>query len=168
MTASGHLLSLLFNPSTYPNPEIRTRILTYTIYNTTLFTSIKNTIMTHPQLKQDMEFILVQLATLYPPYYYPTSQLIESYQKRPKSQYITRDMLLKKLILEVFIEPFFIDTLSHSVTTQLVIQLPFKSVLENIVHLDIKLENIQVAGLLMNVTELGDIDQEKSALVSKS
>lgn len=174
--SSGHILFRLFDPSTYPksNQEIRVRIMTFAIYQTTLFTSVKNTIMSHTTLKTEMEYILLQLASFNPPYYYSTSALIQQYQKRPQSVYVTRDVILQKLVLEVFTEPFLLDTLAHSVTTKLVVELPFKCLLNNIIQLltqqQHELKNYAITGLLMNVTELGDIENGKylnSALVSR-
>ena len=114
-----------------------------------------------------MESILLQLATFYEPYYYATSPLIEKYQRRPNTPYMTRPQLLQMLTTELLIEPFFLDHVSTHTLTTLALKLPLKDILETVTELFLEtttttaLDDAAVAGLLMNLTVLGDAGSGK-------
>jgi hypothetical protein len=108
-----------------------------------------------------MEHALLELATLNPPYYYPTSPLIEKHQARPVIYYLTQSNLVRMLTLDLLAEPFLLDHVSSETITQLTKQLPLKDVLDSVTELfmdpNVKLEDTAVAGLLMNITIMGDV-----------
>ncbi|CAO3619946.1 unnamed protein product [Mucor fragilis] len=158
------LLASLFDPSTYTNQDHRIRIMTFCLYNTTLLKSMRNT--KDGNLTSYMESILLQLATFYEPYYYATSPLIEKYQRRPNTSYMTRPQLLQMLTTELLTEPFFLDHVSTHALTTLALKLPLKDILETVTELFLDatttaLDDAAVAGLLMNLTVLGDAESGK-------
>lgn len=168
--ASCQLLSLLIVPTTYPrnkDDEARIRILTFSLFNTNLFTTVKQTVTNSRKksVRTSMENIIYQLATLYAPYYYNTSPLIEKYQKKSNTQYLTRSVLIRMITLELLTQPFLLDSISPHILTQLVVQLPLKEILYSVSDLylknDTRLDDMAVAGLLMNITEMGDIESGK-------
>lgn len=170
-------MSLLIDPITYPKhkeDENRMRLITFTLLNTDLLNTIKKALMENEtQNKAPIENILSQLTNLSPPYYYSTSLLIETYQKNKTSPYLTRPLLLRMITLELLTQPFLLDHLSHRMVTDLATKLPFKDMLNTAVGLfydeHVHLDDMAVAGLLMNMTELSDIDSGKyldGALVS--
>lgn len=158
------LLASLFDPSTYTNQDHRIRIMTFCLYNTTLLKSLKNT--RDSNLTSCMETILIQLAAFYEPYYYATSPLIEKYQRRPNTPYMTRPQLLRMLTTELLIEPFFLDRVSAHALATLASKLPLKDILETVTELFLEptttaLDDTAVAGLLMNLTVLSDVESGK-------
>ncbi|KAG2200529.1 hypothetical protein INT47_012315 [Mucor saturninus] len=167
------LLSLLIDPMTYPqhqNDRNRMRLVTFALFNTDLLRQIKDVVMLHTTMeKGPLENIVFQLATLSPPYDYPTSLLVQTYGKNKKiTQYLTRPLLVRMLTLELLTQPFLLDHLSHHLATALVTHLPLKGILDTTATLfyhedgqQQRLQNMAVAGLLMNITELSDIDSGK-------
>ncbi|KAI9334179.1 hypothetical protein BD770DRAFT_402519 [Pilaira anomala] len=166
--SSNQFLSLLIDSNTYPNKkndENRIRLITFVLCNTDLLSVMKNVIMQLPN-NVAMEAILYQIATFLPPYYYSTPLLIEKYQRnRNNSNYLTRPTLLRMITTELLTEPFLLDNISPQLVTELVVQLPLKEVLDTISNLftdsSYKLNDMVVAGLLMNITQMGDIDSGK-------
>lgn len=112
-----------------------------------------------------IENILYQLTKLLPPYYYPTSLLIEKYQRKHSTKYLTRPLLIRMITTEILTEPFLLDNISHSLITELVVHLPLKDVLDAVSNLfrdnTQNLDDMAVAGLLMNVTQMGNIESGK-------
>jgi hypothetical protein len=173
--SSCQLLSLLIDPTTYPrnkDDENRIRIITFALLNTNLLSTIKDTFIIicstidgPSSASVDMENIIYQLATLYPPYYYNSSSLIAKYKKNSNTQYLTRSALLRMITVELLTQPFLLEHMSSRVVTELVIQLPLKDVLDTVSDFffrnDTKLDDKDVAGLLMNITEMGDIESGK-------
>lgn len=163
LSCACQLLALFFEPSTYKNQDHRIRIITFCLYNTTLLKSMK--VSKDSKVKSYLETILIQLATFYEPYYYTTSPLIEKYQRRPNTPYMTRLKLLQMLTTELFTEPFFLDSVSKEVLTTLALRLPLKDILETVTELFLEpttaLDDTAVAGLLMNLTVLGDVESGK-------
>lgn len=166
--SSDQFLSLLIDSNTYPNKkndENRIRLITFILCNTDLLNVMKNVIMQSPN-NVAMETILYQITTFLPPYYYSTPLLIEKYQRnRSNSNYLTRPTLLRMITTELLTEPFLLDNISPPLVTELVVQLPLKEVLDTISNLftdsSYKLNDMIVAGLLMNITQMGDIDSGK-------
>ncbi|KAL9543299.1 hypothetical protein MBANPS3_008177 [Mucor bainieri] len=162
-----HLLASLFDAGTYTHQVHRIRIMTFCLHNTALLQSLKAT--KDSNLTSYMEAILLQLATFYEPYYYATSPLIETYQRRPNTPYMTRPQLLRQLTTELLTEPFFLDHVSAHALTTLAVKLPLKDVLETVTELFLQpttstttaLDDTAVAGLLMNLTVLGDAESGK-------
>lgn len=166
-TSSCQLLFLLLDPSTYPNhhqDESRMRIITFALHNTTLLKSIKYTILSQSSFLNNsvIERALLQLVGLNPPYYYPTSPLIEKYQKRPITQYLTRSNIVRMLTLDLLTEPFLLDHVSGTTIAELTKLLALNDVLDSINKLfmdsNVTLDDAAVAGLLMNITIMGSIE----------
>jgi ubiquitin-protein ligase E3 C len=164
-TSSFQLVSLLLNSSTYPHrqeDEKRIRIITYALHNTALLKSMKHAILSSTTGSTAIEEGLLQLVALKPPYYYTTSPLIEKHQTRPATRYLTRPNLVRMLTLDLFAEPFLLDHTSSATITQLTKQLPLNDVLESVTELfmdpNVALSDTAVAGLLMNITIMGDVE----------
>ncbi|KAI7903093.1 uncharacterized protein BX663DRAFT_536455 [Cokeromyces recurvatus] len=162
--SSSQFLLYLLDSTTYfkgKEDENRIHIITFTLYYTKLLDCIKHSIMNSDYKIHMMESILMNLVTFYPPYYYSTSSLIEKYAI--KQNYMTRANLLRMLLTELFTVPFLLDNMSDKqIITQLTIQLPFKDLLETITTLFIdsqnNLDDLAIAGLLINITTLGDTE----------
>ncbi|GAA5813710.1 hypothetical protein MFLAVUS_007197 [Mucor flavus] len=167
--SSSQLLSLLIDSSTYPNQtsdENRIRLITFTLFNTNMLAELKNLITQSGNPHSvAIENILYQLTKLLPPYYYPTSLLIEKYQRKHSTKYLTRPLLIRMITTEILTEPFLLDNISHSLITELVVHLPLKDVLDAVSNLfrdnTQNLDDMAVAGLLMNVTQMGNIESGK-------
>ncbi|CEP08172.1 hypothetical protein [Parasitella parasitica] len=164
MISTCHFLALFFEPSTYNNQDQRNRIITFCLCNTTLLTSMKT--IKDNNITPFVEAILLQLVSFNEPYYYPTSSLIEKYQCRPNSPYMVRSKLLYLLTTELLIQPFFLDNLSQEVLNTLALELPLKDLLETVIDLFLEpsttLDDTAVAGLLMNLTVLGNVQSGKN------
>jgi hypothetical protein len=158
------------SPDIYPKEgESFMRIITFALYNTNMLSCVKDIVVNntphYPVILPAMEKILYELATLYPPYKYASSPLIQKYHKYSMTQYLTRPVLLRMLVVELFTQPFLFDNLSNQLVKELVIKLPLKDVLTTVSTMFINktqtLDDISIAGLLMNITELSDVDSGK-------
>lgn len=166
--SSCQLLSLLIDPVTYPKhkeDENRIRLITFALFSTDLLSRMKDAITNPSSNTTPIENILFQLAIFFPPYYYSTSLLIEKYQKKSSTKYLTRPILLRMITVELLTKPFLLDNLSSRIVTEVVIQLPLKDILDTVASLffdnNQSLDDMAVAGLLMNITELSDIESGK-------
>lgn len=164
LASASQLLASLLDPATYTNQDYRIRIMTFCLYNTTLLKSMRHN--KDSNLIPNMESILIQLATFYEPYYYATSLLVEKYQRRPNTPYMTRPKLLHMLTTELLVEPFFLDHISQHTLTTLALKLPLRDILKTVTELFLEptattLDDTAVAGLLMNLTVLSDAESGK-------
>jgi hypothetical protein len=112
-----------------------------------------------------MEKVVYDLVTLNPPNKYAPSPLIQKNHKYAITQQLTRPILLRMLVVELFTQPFLLDTMSTKLIEELAVQLPLKDLLVTVSNMFIDkthtLSDISVAGLLMNITELSDIESGK-------
>ncbi|KAL7326000.1 ubiquitin-protein ligase (E3) [Mucor circinelloides] len=164
LASASQLLASLLDPATYTNQDYRIRIMTFCLYNTTLLKSMRH--IKDSNLIPNMESILIQLATFYEPYYYATSLLVEKYQRKPNTPYMTRPKLLHMLTTELLVEPFFLDHISQQTLTTLALKLPLRDILKTVMELFLEpaattLDDTAVAGLLMNLTVLSDAESGK-------
>ena len=159
------MLSLLFNPATYPQgeqSELRIRIITFALRKANLLSAVRERILNSSD--SYMENILSQLASFNPPYYYSDSPLIEKYKRSHRAEYLTRPLLSRMISVEILTRPFLLDHMSSHTVETLVIQLPLKDVLDTLPDLLLendKLTDLDIAGLLMNIMELGDVGSRK-------
>ncbi|KAI8364309.1 hypothetical protein EDC96DRAFT_553583 [Choanephora cucurbitarum] len=150
------------------NPETHSRILTYALYHTNLFNDLKET---QKPYSDTIESILYQCITFNPPYDYTPSALIQQYDSTCKhTPYMTRSVLLEKITRELLTDPFFFDQFKdHDKTRQVwATRLPLEDILSTVIGLfpDPKLESTDLAGLLINITGMGETDSGKRLAAS--
>ncbi|KAI8970934.1 hypothetical protein BDB01DRAFT_812998 [Pilobolus umbonatus] len=143
-----YLLSVVLNPSCYPDAvedRHRLRIMNYTIYHTPILETLGYIISTSEHSKQDAYSLLhyILLSTMHP-----------SFQSTTALPLMVATHLLKW--------PFFIDNLSRNSVHQFIQCLSYDSLLNQTIVLlqgtQHELDDTSIAGLLMNITQLGDID----------
>lgn len=154
-------LHLLMGPSVYMREEYCRRIITFALYNTPLLSILKDNIST----VNTMECILQKLVEFNPPYEYPPSLLVQKFHSNSTPRYLTRPALIRMLVVKVFTQPFLLDNLKSDFIKFLTTRLPLRDVLltiSNLYHENTeKLDDLAVAGLLMNITTLADVDSGK-------
>lgn len=149
------------HPIVYIRKECRRRIITFALYNTPLLHILKDNIST----VNTMDLTLQNLVEFDPPYEYPPSLLIQKYHSNSTPHYLTRPALIRMLVVKVFTQPFLLDNLESNVIKLLTTRLPLKDILltiSNLYHENTeKLDDLAVAGLLMNITTLADVNAGK-------
>ncbi|OBZ83104.1 hypothetical protein A0J61_08847 [Choanephora cucurbitarum] len=150
------------------NPETHSRILTYALYHTNLLNDLKET---QKPYSDTIESIFYQCIAFNPPYDYTPSGLIQQYGSTCKhTPYMTRPVLLDKITRELLTDPFFFDQFKdHDKTRQIwATQLPLEDTLSTVIGLfpDPKLESTDLAGLLINITGMGETDSGKRLAAS--
>ncbi|KAI8083325.1 uncharacterized protein B0P05DRAFT_51125 [Gilbertella persicaria] len=156
--SASHLFSRLLNDSDH-----HIRIMTFTLYHTSVFKTIKEAFELFPDT---VESILYQYVVFYPPYDYPTSSLMEQYGGRNRHAiYMTRPALLECITRQLLTDPFFFDHFNNrsAVVHAWSTQLPLKDMLATVIDLfpSYNLDPEDIAGLLINLTEMGEADSGK-------
>lgn len=166
LVSSSEFLYVLISPKLYNGNvqnESRRRIMTFILYNTPLLSIMRDTI-SQPTHSHIMGCILDRFVEFNPPYEYPPSWLIEKYHKNNTPIYLTRPALIRMIVVELLTLPFLLDNISTSIKS-LTVNLLLKDVLLTISSLfhdnTTKLDDMAVAGLLINITALADIESGK-------
>ncbi|KAI8346171.1 hypothetical protein BD560DRAFT_450527 [Blakeslea trispora] len=163
LTEATNLLACVFQ---LPNQETHVRILTFTLYRTHLLKDLKEM----QPFSDTIQSILYQCITFNPPYDY-TSTLIQHYGGTGRrALYMTRTALLQMIVRELLTDPFFFDQFQdRNKTIQTwAIQLPLEQILSTVIELfpNPKLDATSLAGLLINITGMGETDSGKRLAAS--
>ncbi|ORE07744.1 HECT-domain-containing protein [Rhizopus microsporus var. microsporus] len=139
------LLSLLYNPSMYAlvdKDNCRVQILVYSLRSTYLLDYLRRAMTSYREVAQIVESIILQVISL----------------RHPSFD------VLRIITLDLFTEPFLLDNMSNQAMSDMVTQLPLGPwlvVVGDLVKEGAIKDDASMAGLLMNVTEMGYIQHGK-------
>lgn len=148
-----YLLASFFDSSLYPTSSDYVEMILFTLHRTQLLYYVRKRTVRSKESASILEPIYVECI---------------------KASHSSE--LLRVITLDLFTEPFLLDNLSHQVALKILTYLPFNEWLCTIIDLGksgyLK-HDLAVAGLLMNVTEVCNIEQGKyldegNRLVSKT
>ena len=139
------LLSLLYSPSIYASIDkdnCRVQISVYSLRSTHLLDYLRKAMTSYREVAQVVEPIILQVIKLQHPSF----------------------DILRIITLDLFTEPFLLDNMSNQAMSDMVAQLPlgpWLAVVGNLVKEGAIKDDTSMAGLLMNVTEMGYIQHGK-------
>ncbi|ORY96535.1 hypothetical protein BCR43DRAFT_279390 [Syncephalastrum racemosum] len=155
-------LSSVLKPSHYTERTFHLRVLTMAITHGQLLTTlVPHLLQPH---SRELEHILIDIVQCEPPYTYPVSAYLSQYST-PLHSELSRPVLVERITNELLMVPFVLDCMEDTTLSTFAASLPLGAVLDTIVQSFQRdtawLAPEAVAGLLINTTQLANVDSEK-------